>query len=177
MSSLVEVLAKEWVQLFKLKPIVTSILTGVLATIMAASITYLDKTDRERREAKRLESQDYQQQIDQLNATEESIRQVLAFVNSQKETLRETEDTISKLKSEKEKLQPIVESDREVVEALFRAQDERAREDIWRERWIGFGFGLLASLVASFVWLTGSLLVKSKRHNNKMQPTADASAD
>ena len=154
MSSLVEILAKEWVQLFKLKPILTSILTGVLASVMAVSITYLEKTDREKREAKRLESQDYQQQIEQLNATEESIRQVLAFVNSQKETLRETEDTISKLKSEKEKLQPLVESDRKVVEALFRVQEERASEGVWRERWIGFGFGILASLVASFVWLT-----------------------
>lgn len=177
MSTVIEALAKEWVKLFKIKPYLTSTLTAFLSVVVAASVTYLDKVDQEKREARRLESQSYQQQVDQLSQTETKIRQLLEFVNSQKATLRETEDMITALKSEKERLKPIVDSDRSVVEALFRAQEERTSANIWRERWIGFGFGVLASLVASFLWFTISLLVKGRRHNKQIQPTADASAD
>ena len=97
-------------------------------------------------------------------------------INSQKKALRETEDTISTLKTEREKLQLLVESDKAVVEALFKAQEERTSANVWRERWIGFCFGVLASLLSSFLWFAISILVKG-RHNKKMQPTADVSAD
>lgn len=176
LNSLVEILAKEWVKLFKIKPYLTSSLTAFLISIMALTITYLDQADREKRESKRLESLSYQEQIEQLNNTENNIKQLLQFVNLQKKTLRETEDTISELKTEKEKLQPLVESDRAVVEAIFQAQEDRTNSNVWRERWIGFGFGILASLLASFIWFVVALLIKG-RHNKQMQPTADASAD
>lgn len=175
-SSAIELLAKEWVKLYKLKPVITSLFTGILASLLAGGITYLDYIDREKRENVRLESLDYQNQIQQLDQMETNVKQLLAFVDNQKRTLQETEDTISNLKSEKEKLKPLVETDRAVVEAIFKAQEERTNANIWRERWIGFGFGLAASLVASFVWFVVSMLVKGK-HNKLMQPTADASTD
>ncbi|MCU8044585.1 MULTISPECIES: hypothetical protein [unclassified Shewanella] len=175
-SSAIEILAKEWVRLFRIKPFLTGIATSILIGTMAGGITYLDKIDREKRESKRLESLDYQNQIKQLDEMELNVKQLLAFVDNQKKTLQETEDTISSLKSEKEKLQPLVETDRAVVEALFKAQEERANSNVWRERWIGFGFGVVASLIASFIWFVVSLLIKG-RHNKLMQPTVGASAD
>lgn len=174
--SAIELLAKEWVKFFKAKPVLTPVITGILVGAMAAGITYLDQLDREKRETKRLESLDYQNQLQQLNEMEFNVKQFLAFVGDQKKTLQETEDTIVSLKSEKEKLQPLVETERAVVEALFKAQEERASANVWRERWIGFGFGVLASLLASFIWLVVNLLIRS-RHNKLIQPTADASAD
>ena len=173
-NSAIEVLAKAWVKHFRLKPFPPGITTGILAAILAGGISYLDRIDREKRENKRLESLDYQNQIEQLNRMELNVKQLLEFVDNQKQTLQETEDTISSLKSEKEKLQPLVETDRAVVEAIFKAQEERANSNVWRERWIGFGFGVLASLIASFIWFVVSLLVKG-RHNKLIQPTADAS--
>lgn len=169
-NSAVELAAKEWVKLYKLKPVLTAVTTVILASVMAIGITYLNQVDREKRESKRLESLDYQNQIQQLDQMESNVRQLLSFVGEQKKTLQETEDTISSLKSEKEKLQPLVETDRAVVEALFKAQEERANENIWRERWIGFGFGLAASLVASFLWFVISLLAKG-RNNKESNPT------
>ncbi|WP_417316387.1 hypothetical protein [Cycloclasticus pugetii] len=171
-NSAIELLAKEWVKLYKLKPVLTSVLTGVLASLLIAGIAYLDQVDREKREGKRLESLDYQNQIQQLNQMESNVLQLLAFVDNQKKTLQETEDTILNLKLEKEKLQPLVETDRAVVEALFKAQEDRANENVWRERWIGFGFGIAASLIASFIWFVVSMLVKG-RNNKLMQPSAD----
>ncbi|GKV83372.1 MULTISPECIES: hypothetical protein [Pectobacterium] len=175
-NSMIELLAKEWVKLYKVRPVVTSLLTVALAAILATGITYLDHVDREKRENKRLENLDYQNQIQQLDQMETNVKQLLAFVDNQKKTLQETEDTISNLKSEREKLQPLVETDRAVVEALFKAQEDRANANVWRERWIGFGFGVAASLIASFIWFVVSMLVKG-RHNKLMQPTTDVSAD
>lgn len=163
-NSVIEELAKEWVKLFKLKPLLTAIATGIVASTLAGGITYLDKIDREKREHKRLESLDYQGQIQQLDEMEHNVTQLLEFVTNQKKTLQETEDAIANLKVEKEKLQPLVETDRAVVEALFRAQEERANSNIWRERWIGFGLGVVASLIASFIWFVVALLIKNK-HN------------
>jgi hypothetical protein len=130
MDVAIKIFAVEWVRLFKIRPYLTSALTVFILAIAVVGTTYLNKLDQEKREKGRLENQSYQQQINQLKQTETNIRQLLEFVNIQKRTLREAEDTISVLKSEKEKLKPIVDSDRAVVEALFRVQEERTVENI-----------------------------------------------
>lgn len=167
----VEFLAKEWVKLFEKTPILTVILSIIISVAAATGGYYADKATKEKQEAQRLESLNYQTQIHQLNQTESNIKQLLQFVETQKMTLRNTEDTISSLKSEQEKLKPLVESDRSVVDAIFRAQEERNRASIWRERWIGFGFGVAASLFASFLWFVVSLLMKH-RHNKALNSDA-----
>lgn len=166
-----EFLAKEWVKLFEKSPILTSVLSIFVAVTVATGIYFTDKADKERREAQRLQNLNYQTQIQQLNQTEKNIKQLLQFVESQKMTLRNTEDTISSLRAEQEKLKPLVESDRSVVDAIFRAQDERNSANIWRERWIGFGLGIAASLLASFLWFIVTLLLKH-RHNKALNPDA-----
>ena len=159
-----EILAKEWVKSFEKSPILTVVISAVISVSVATGIYFVEKTDREKRETQRLQNLNYQTQIEQLNQTETNIKQLLQFVESQKTTLRSTEDTISSLREEQEKLKPLVESDRSVVDAIFRAQEERNNMNIWRERWIGFGFGLVASLLASFLWYIFSLIFK-RRHN------------
>ena len=171
-KSVIENLTKKWVKFFILKPFLTSITTGILASLLVVGVTYLDKIDREKRENKRLENLDYQKQISQLDEMRSNIKKLLKFMDNQKKTLQETEDTISSLRSEKEKLRPLVETDRAIVEALFKAQEERANSNIWRERWIGFGFGVVASLIASFIWFVASLLIRGK-HNKQIQPTQE----
>lgn len=165
------VLAKEWVKLFEKSPILTVVLSIVCSVAVGTGIYYVDKTDKEKREIQRLQSLNYQTQIQQLNQTEKNIKQLLQFVETQKMTLRNTEDTISSLRAEQEKLKPLVESDRSVVDAIFRAQEERNSASIWRERWIGFGFGVAASLLASFLWFIASMLLKH-RHNKALNPDA-----
>lgn len=131
--------------------------SGALVT----GIYFADNANREKQERNRLKILDYQTQIQQLNDTENNIRHLLDFIETQKNTLRETEDTISLLKKEQEKLKPIVESDKAIVEAIFRAQEERTNSSIWRERWIGFGVGVFASLIASLLWFIISILFKN----------------
>jgi Na+-transporting NADH:ubiquinone oxidoreductase subunit NqrC len=166
----IESLAKEWIKLFKKQPVMTLVSTFVSAITLSAVIFTLDHVDTKKREAERLKNLNYQTQIQQLDVTENNIRQLLTFIENQKSTLRETEDTISSLQKEREKLKPIVESDRSVVEAIFRAQEERSHASIWRERLIGFAFGIAASLIATFIWFVISILWKHK--NNRTYDTA-----
>jgi hypothetical protein len=67
--------------------------------------------------------------------------------------LKESEDMVTSLKNERERLEPVIVADRKAIQAVFDLQDERNRANIWRERWIGFGFGVLASVVASIIYL------------------------
>ena len=167
-SKLVENAAREWVKLYKLKPILTSFMTVIIGATFAAGITYLDNTDRQSRELKRLENINYETQVNQLDDMENNVRELLSFVVAQKKTVQETEDAITNLKSEHQKLKPLVETDKAIVEAFFQAQEERVSSNVWRERWIGFGFGIVASLVASFIWFVVAMLMNS-RHNKPIK--------
>ncbi len=152
MSSTMETAAKIWFKQYQKAPVTTVILTLVLSIVGGVGLHHADKIDREKREVTRLKSLEYEEQIVQLESTEENIQQLLLFIDHQKSSLRNTQDTIVALKLEQEKLKPLVESDQRIVDALFKAQEERSNSNIWRERWVGFGMGILASLIASFIW-------------------------
>jgi chromosome segregation ATPase len=94
---------------------------------------------------------EFETQLSELNQTSEKIRGLLAFVESQKKNLEQSKEVIDKLNTERAKLQPLVNADRQVVEALFAAQTEKQNTSLWRERWIGFGLGVASSILASIV--------------------------
>lgn len=90
------------------------------------------------------------QQLDSLNSVQSSLNNLVQFVEMQKVKLKESEDLINSLKSEQEKLKPLVEADRQTVDAILQLQYERTEHAVWRERSIGFLMGFVASLLASF---------------------------
>ncbi|MBK5529052.1 hypothetical protein JFT86_19095 [Pseudomonas sp. TH06] len=169
-TSPLKLLAKIWVKAFNTNPYITAVVTSIISAILTIAVSFIDQLDRENRELKRLQNNDYQLQIEQLSNTETNLKQLLSFVKNQQTALRETEDTIAKLKSEKAMLQPLVDSNKAVVEAFFRAQEERTTSGIWRERLIGFGLGLVASLLASLIWYIASILLTNKK-SIQPQPT------
>lgn len=143
---------------FLAKSPIRSLVFGVLFyVLLGGGIYIIYQSDKKGREQESLLSQDYQMQIQQLNATEQNIKKLLQFVDAQRKTLGATQVAISSLRAEQEVLKPLVESDRAVVEALFKAQEVRNEANVWRERFIGFGFGLLASILTS---ITGYLAKK-----------------
>ena len=159
----IKFLAIEWIKAFKNAPVLTGIVSSIIAAIISIGIFYVDKVDKQRREGIRLENLNYKTQIEQLNQTENGIKQLLSFIEHKKQNIREAEDTVASLKKEQEALKPIVESDKAVVEAIFQAQEKRNLKNVWRERWIGFAFGVAASLLASFIWFVIRLWGNEKR--------------
>jgi sensor c-di-GMP phosphodiesterase-like protein len=93
----------------------------------------------------------FAEQIRQLDATEQSLRQLSGFIQSQRQQLTQDKETLARLQNERKSLEPVVAAQREAVDAIFRAQEARSAARAGRERWIGFGLGVLSSLLASAV--------------------------
>lgn len=115
----------------------------------------------------------YEKQIEVLDDVQASIDNLKLFVAKQKNQLTEQQAIVEKLKSEQEILKPVVEADKQVVEALFKLQAQQNKTNVWVDRFIGFLLGIAGSLIASVIFST----VRRERHNKLNQPNADASAD
>ncbi|HVC98560.1 MAG TPA: hypothetical protein VND64_33145, partial [Pirellulales bacterium] len=89
---------------------------------------------------------------------------------------------LADLREEHQKMQPIVDADRKVVEALFVAQEQRQQYNIWWERGVAFFLGFVASLLASALW-TGLLRffversIKSRRAEDAPSSSAERGSD
>jgi len=88
---------------------------------------------------------------------------LLQFVDSQREQLKKSENALTSMKHEHDKFKPLIEADRRIIDALFAAQEARNKDAQKQERWIGFGLGVFASLIASFVWALVYGLIKRKK--------------
>lgn len=139
-------------------------LVAILGALIAVGASYYEKHQKE---TLRQQNLTYEKQLAELTQVQSSIDNLRDFVGTQKLQLQEQQAVLQDLKLEKEKLQPVVEADKQVVEALFRIQSERNRSSIWFERLIGFLIGIVSSLVASLVWS----VFRSRRSNKVLQPT------
>lgn len=74
------------------------------------------------------------------------------FLEKEQARVADTEATVRKLQEEKLKLEPLVHTQREIVEAILAAHSERTAKYVWKERLFGFVLGIIASLIASFVY-------------------------
>lgn len=95
---------------------------------------------------------EFSSQIETLNGVEKNLVHLINFIHNQKQMITEAHVTLGKLKDEREKIKPLVEADRQVVESLLRIQNEQTKREILTDRIIGFFIGIAASLTASFLY-------------------------
>lgn len=174
-SKVTEYAIERWLEAYRKKRVLTLVLTGVgtliLAGIVAAGAISAKRAEEARREA----NASYTQQIETLNNTEANLRNLIEFVESERQRLREFEKNVEGLRNEEKLLKPIVESDRKVVESILEVKNREAQENASRERWIGFGLGILASLVASILYAAGKFIIAyRKRRRRGSESAADS---
>ena len=92
---------------------------------------------------------DYTSQLQALDKTKESIQALVGFIDEQRKQLQLSQSAVDALKNEESRIHPLVEADRKVIDAVFAVQEQRNQVAQSRERWIGFGLGVLASVLAS----------------------------
>lgn len=165
-APVVESVAKLWIHAYLKAPAVTSIISILAGVIVGVTFYQTEVVRKQKLETELSQNMDFKEQIEQLNETEKSLNVLLGFVTSQREKMTEYEKNIRQLENEKQKLEPLVNADKKIVEALFKAQEQRAKENSSKERWMGFGFGVLASIIASFVMVIGRYFIASKRENS-----------
>ena len=147
-----QLLVREWVKLYKVHPRLTVVLTFVLSAVGGTIVYFADKHAQERQEALRLQNFSYAAQVEALDETRASLSKLVEFVDSQKNQLQVSQQTLENMRSEHDRLKPLIESDKKVIDALFAAQEARNAESQNRERRIGFALGVVSSIVASLIW-------------------------
>jgi len=157
------IILRYWLKAFNKSKWLTIIITIISFLGLGIGI-YLKETNRkEQEEAKRREVLTYQQQIIQLDQMANSLSNLTLFIKEQRAKLKENEDIVALLQKEKEKLAPLVEADRKLVNSVLDVQQEHFKSEVQSERWIGFGLGVVASFIASLVWAIMLYLFKKKK--------------
>ncbi|HOY79679.1 MAG TPA: hypothetical protein PLN33_17820 [Hyphomonadaceae bacterium] len=169
-ENIAENAVRHWIKLYKKSPRVTVVAT-VLMLVSGGLGTYVaEQGARETREAKRLQNLSYAKQVQALDETRTSLQSLLEFVDSERRNLQRSQQALQSLKTEHERLQPLVESDRKTIDALFAAQEARNQSAQSTERWIGFGLGVLSSLIASVVWAAIVYATRKQNRDAAAQP-------
>jgi len=95
---------------------------------------------------------DMQVQIERLNRAGNDLKELEAFFEAQQRKILRSQELLKTLELEQANLQPVVEANRAIVEAVLNAQAASEKRDRWTERLIGFLFGIAGSLIASVIW-------------------------
>lgn len=158
-----------WLRAYRRSHIITIVLTIILGTSLTVGVYIIGKKDRAEQEAKRLQNQNYAKQMESLTQIRGNLNELIQFVDSQREQLKQSETALASIKTEHDKFKPLLEADRKIIDALFAAQESRNKEAQNRERWLGFGLGVIASLLASFVYALISTLIKRRGETKNVQ--------
>jgi len=97
-------------------------------------------------------AEEYTAVIGRIEGIEKQLSELSSFLKRERQKVQDSEVIISKLQDEKAKLEPIVLTQRETVEAILSAHTRRISATAWKERIVGFGLGVLASLIASIAY-------------------------
>lgn len=146
----VQLAAEAWIRAYERRPKATVFTTITVVVALVATGVALQMRERAARESARMKTFAYEVQIKQLNDVERNLRELLSFFASQKTALRATEDAI--VAEEREGSSRAHRRLGSTVEAIFRAQEERVGAAVWWERGFGFISGVLASILAAFIW-------------------------
>ena len=95
---------------------------------------------------------EYSEVIGKISDIGKQLSDLNEFLARERRRVADTEATVRSLNEEKTKLEPLVLTQRETVEAILAAHAARTARQAWKERMFGFVLGLAASLAASFVY-------------------------
>lgn len=122
---------------------------AIIISLVAATMSYYENHQKK---LKKEHDLTYENQVERLENIQSSVKDLAEFVSQQQKQLEESQVTLANLESERRKLEPVVQADRVVVEAILRLQAEKEMSNVWVERGIGFLLGIAGSLIASIIF-------------------------
>ena len=93
----------------------------------------------------------YQEQLEQLDHTQQSLKQLMTFVEAQKRQLHESQQVLSDLQARRDQLKPVVDAGENVVNAVLDLRAKHERAWVWLGYVISFILGFFSSLAADLV--------------------------
>jgi hypothetical protein len=155
---------KLWIHYFIIKPWLTSFSTLILILSLSIFI-YFNLNNKISLNELNIDKS-FKEQFQELSNTEKSLNNVLLFISNQKLKMVETEKTLNDLYIEKDKLEPIINTDKEAIKALLEYQNVKNQEDVFSERTIGLILGVIGSLFASGIITIGKYFYYKRKVNN-----------
>ncbi|WP_162941084.1 hypothetical protein [Photobacterium salinisoli] len=164
-----EAFVEFWVKSYKRSPQPTAIISFISVLLASASLGLAIYSSEKARTEKLNKPESYTQQFDLLKNTEKNLNDLSEFISSKKGEIEATKSLIQELEVKRSELEPIVNANQEVVDAIFSQQRRDFEKTIWTERGISFGLGILASLIASIIW---HFVGRFKKSNKQRQADA-----
>lgn len=125
---------------------------GIFFTITIVAVGVFTSEYLKEQDFKKNAPKEITVQIEELNKLDDGLKKLTAFIQVQKEQLSEKQAVIKELEVKRSELEPIVKSQAEVVDAIFKVQEQRAQKNKWIDLSIGFCLGILGSLIASVIF-------------------------
>jgi hypothetical protein len=98
-----------------------------------------------------LDGREYTEMLAHIDETRSMLQRVSEFLESEQRRVNESERTLERLQNEKSMLEPVVMTQRATVDAILNAYTTSSRASIWKDRLLGFGVGILSSVVATLM--------------------------
>lgn len=95
---------------------------------------------------------EYSLVLNQITDMAKQLSQLGTFLEREKERVAKTESDVTSLLAEKDRLEPVVATQRETIEVILAAHENRTARNAWKERFYGFALGIVASVVASIIY-------------------------
>ncbi|ATH78560.1 hypothetical protein CLM76_13630 [Vreelandella venusta] len=156
-----------WIRNYKKAPKPTSIISVLCVLVATISFGVTIYTSEQARTQKLERPQSYSEQFELLRNTEKNLNELTEFISSQKSEIEATEALIQELEKKRSELEPIVNANQRVVDAIFVQQRREIERTIWIERGISFGLGILASLIATVIWQFVGRFKKTKSNKQR----------
>lgn len=121
---------------------------NVVATIYNYSLSFFARDKVEQN----AQGGEYARVISRINSIGTEIDNLREFLVREEARVRDAEVTVQRLHEERSALEPVVKAHQETVDGILGAHSKRIARNAWKERLIGFGLGILASVVASVIY-------------------------
>ena len=81
-----------------------------------------------------------------------TLTELRTFLEGEQERISETQRTLEELSREKEQIEPVISTQRKVMEAILSAHSKRTRLSKWKDWILAFCLGVLSSLLAAYLF-------------------------
>ena len=133
-------------KLYALSPRLTIVATLISLIAVGVTFHFLERYSAKQLELKRLQNTSYSAQAQKLEETKSNLQTLLQFIEEERKKLALSEQAVSSLKREYDRIRPLIESDRKTINSILATQEARNQVAQITERWIGFG--VASSLLA-----------------------------
>jgi septal ring factor EnvC (AmiA/AmiB activator) len=127
------------------------VVAAVILLLASGSMFYLNLRERAFFQSAEIGRQ-YERSSHTLEQTRSNLKELMAYIDDQSAQLRSTNKLLVEMQQERDRLQPMLDTDINAVNALFQAQEKRLQKDRWWETIGSFFLGVVSSIAASFIW-------------------------